>query len=890
MKRELLPLPIDELLPEILETLSSHNAAVLQAEPGAGKTTRIAPAILKSGLAQLANKSPGLIVLLQPRRVAARSAAARIAEEQSFTLGEEVGYQVRFEKRSSKNTRILVCTEGVFLRRMQDDPLLHDISVIIFDEFHERSLDSDLALALAKQVQSELAPDLRIIAMSATMDTDPVSAYLGSCPVIKVPGRTYPVAREYISLDKVNEPLERLASQGAREMLARVSGDILVFLPGLAEIRQSQYLLEDLALKEKNLELMTLYGDMPLEEQQLVLQKSKKRKIILATNVAETSITIDGVEAVVDTGMARKNILDSRLGLNRLELCRISKASAEQRSGRAGRTAPGVCLRLWPEKQQALLPDAELPEIARVELSQCLLQLYFWGEQNPRAFPWFEAPPEQALEQALLVLERLGALAGGKLTALGKQMASLPIQPRLARLIIEGIRLGDPERACLCAALLSERDPFIRARRTFDRDDLVVGVSRVAEHHSDSDLIDKIEALEDFAAGRQIRYAGVKLISAASKNVLRVKEQLLRISQDSGLTKQDGRLMKPVNSQLSTGDSMMMSPVAAKTREKQPGDEAILKALLAAFPDRVCRRREDKGRRALMVGGRGVKLADESALSSGEFFLALEISESGKSESLVKQASLIEKSWLEESGLQSHIDAYYDPKREKIIATCRLCYFDLCLEENIVPLPRDLDCAKVLVEAIKEHYKLEDLFDEDLKQYLARLRFLAKFMPELKIAELDEEKWQEILLEWACSATSMQELKEKALLPLIQNRLSREQIAAVEKEAPSHMAVPSGSRIKIDYLSSDTPVLAVRIQEIFGLKETPRLAASRAALLMHLLAPNYRPQQITSDLASFWKNSYGEVRKDLRSRYPKHSWPEDPLSAVAERRPQRKQT
>ncbi len=845
-------LPIDDVMPQILEHLLSAGMVVLKAEPGAGKTTRVPPAMLDAGLAELPNKRMGQIIVLQPRRVAARAAATRISEERGTEVGESIGYQVRYERRASRNTRILVCTEGIFLRQLQDDPFLENTAAVVFDEFHERSVDSDIALAMIRQVRETVRPDLRIVVMSATLDTAPVARYLGGCPTVECPGRSYPIDIEYLPFPPT-VPTERLASDGVKRMLARTAGHMLVFLPGVGEIRQTQALLESTAADEALL-LMPLFGDMPLEEQQRVLRPCPQRKIVLATNVAETSLTIGGVSVVVDTGLARVNRLDPQLGLNRLEVARISRASADQRAGRAGRTGAGICLRLWSEREQHMMRDFDIPEIARVELSQCLLQLLAWGEHNIAAFPWFESPPAAALERALQLLERLDVLEGGRLTDLGRRVARLPLQPRLARLLVEGEQFGQARRAALCAAMLAERDPFRRS-----------GASTKAEYHSDSDVLERMAAIEDFANTGLRDSAVGELLPGPAKQILRASEQLVRLTRERE-PNQAGTQHKAVT---------VHTPPAKLSSNS---DEPILRALLTAFPDRVCRRREPRGRRALMVGGRGVRLAEESGVGEAELFVAVELMDSGQSESLVRQASRVERSWLPQSHLTTTIDMSFDAARERVTATRRLRFCDLVLEEIPVSLPPEIDCGAVLAEAVAARFDLASLVDDDAKQYLARVQCLREWLPQLNLPEFGPDAWRELLPQWCAGCASVEELRSRSLISAIQSRLTAQQIAEVDREAPDRIVMPGGRRIKLDYETGKAPVLAVRIQELFGIRETPRIARSQVGVLLHLLAPNYRVQQITPDLASFWKNTYLDVRKQLKARYPKHSWPEDPLS------------
>ncbi len=848
-------LPIDDVLPEVISGLTSTDtgALVLIAAPGAGKTTRVPPAVLDAGLAELTNRTnqstQGQIVVLQPRRVAARAAATRISDERGTKVGEEIGYQVRHESKVSARTRIVVCTEGVFLRRLQKDPMLENTAVVIFDEFHERNLDSDLALALVRQVRNELRPDLKIIVMSATLDAEPVSRYLSNCPVVQSPGRAYPVNIEYLSFQPSAVNLEQTVSDGVKKMLAASDGHILAFLPGVGEIRKTQQLLEPIAERE-NLLLLPLYGDLPLEEQQRVLNQSAQRKVVLATNIAETSLTIDGITAVVDSGMARVNRLDTRLGLNRLGLERISQASADQRAGRAGRTASGDCLRLWTEREHKSMSAFNSPEIERVDLSECALQLLAWGEKDLQSFSWFEAPPPASLSRALELLDRLDALENGSLTELGRKMAQLPLQPRLARLLVEGATLGQLKDTALCAAMLSERDPLRRSSENTG-----------AKHKSESDVLDRVWALKEFAEhGHKHSFAGELMVNPA-KQILRAAEQLARL----------------------------LSDFSTSAVTEQQSDQSVMRAIMVAFSDRICKRREPGGKTAIMVGGRGVKLSNDSAVTDAELFVAVELIETGQSDATVRQASAIDKSWLPKSHLATSIDVSYDTIREKVVASKCTRFCDLVIEEKVAALPQDIDPGEILAKALSAaNVDVAALVDDNAKQYLARINCLRENMPELDLPEFSAEPWRDLLPLWCMGSASLAELKSHSFTSILQSQLSHEQLTAIEQEAPAQIPVPSGNQIKLHYEEGKAPVLAVRIQEIFGMTETPKVARSRQPVLMHLLAPNYRVQQITPDLASFWKNTYSEVKKDLKARYPKHSWPDNPLTAQAESRPKRK--
>ncbi len=488
---------------------------MLRAPTGAGKTTRVPPAVLDAGLAR-----GGSIVVLQPRRLTARACARRIAWERGVTLGDEVGYQVRFDRRIGPKTRIQVVTEGIFLRMLQDNPFLESVAAVVFDEFHERSLNSDLALAMIRRVQETVRPDLKVVIMSATLAAEPIARWLGGCPVVESQGRLHPVEICYLEDLRGRNAAER-AADAVKQVLDRTPGDVLVFLPGVGEIRQTARRLAALAAA-RNLAILPLYGDLPAEKQDEVLGPIGRRKVVLSTNVAETSLTIEGITAVVDTGLVRSLSFDPHVGMDRLQLAPISQASADQRAGRAGRTQPGVCLRLWPERTHRQRPAGDEPEIRRLDLAGPMLELRVRGESDLQAFPWFEAPPAASLQQAEALLKRLGALdAAGDVTPLGNAMARLPVSPRLARMLLEGHRLGQPEAVALAAALLSERDPFERGEDATPH-------NRPAAADSDSDVYDRVAALEDFdESGRMDSPVG-RIHRSTAQFLLHARDQLLR--------------------------------------------------------------------------------------------------------------------------------------------------------------------------------------------------------------------------------------------------------------------------------------------------------------------------------------------------------------------------
>lgn len=843
-------LPIDAVLPNVLDALRNSNSLVLQAPTGAGKTTRVPPALLDAGFSK-----QGQILLLEPRRLAARAAARRICFERGTTLGEEVGYQVRFDQRCTARTRIVAVTDGILIRRLQDDPFLESVSTILFDEFHERSLNVDLALAMARRVQQTVRPDLKLIVMSATLSAEPVARFLGNCPMITSEGRLHPVEIRY-QTQISTLPIVEQAAQAVVELLGKISGDILVFLPGVREIHQTAKLLSSAAAAE-NLAVLPLYGDLSPEQQDQVLGKCVQRKVVLATNVAETSVTIDGITGVVDTGQVRQLQFDAGLGLDRLVLTRISQASADQRAGRAGRTRPGVCLRLWLEREQRGLAAQTEPEIRRVDVAGPVLELLCWGEADVAAFPWFEAPRPEALSQALTLLKRLGAVDGSQPREIGRQMVGLPVHPRLARMLLEGRRLGVPDRAAWIAALLAERDPF-------ERGDFRAGM-RGAAHHSMSDLLDRVQALEEFQKHGRAETSLGRLNLGAARFLEQAQEQLSRLIGNSG-------------------------PTVKHTKSATFGnkDEAVLRSILAAFPDRVARRREPQGRKGVMVGGRGVRLMDSSPVLEPELFVCVD-TDAGQGETVVRLASGIERDWLAPDDLQTTVDVSFDTTTEKVVALRRTRYLDLVLEEAVTAPPAEVDVGALLADAASEHLeRVLPMDDAELHAFLARVRCLKEWLPQCDLPEFDEHALRSLLPVLCQRCRTFAELRKAPWLPALKASLSYPQQQFLDREAPSHTRVPSGSQITLQYEAGRAPVLAVRIQELFGLTETPRVASGKIAVVLHLLGPNYRPQQITDDLKSFWNNTYPEVRKELKRRYPKHSWPEDPWSATPERKPGRR--
>jgi ATP-dependent helicase HrpB len=840
------PLPIDSYMPEIVRQLGEAKSLVVVAEPGAGKTTRVPPAILRSGI--LTAGHPNLVIL-QPRRVAARAAAVRIAEENGWQIGGEVGYHIRFEKKIGRETRLRVLTERVLTRQMLDDPFLDGIGAVVLDEFHERSLNVDLAIAMLREIQQSVRHDLLIVVMSATLEAAPAASFLGNCPIVNVPGRTFGVEIEYHPHGSA--PIVARAADAVEEIVGRSEshGDVLVFLPGADEIRRVIGRLEPLAAR-LGLALLPLHGSLPPEQQILALRPSTRRKIILSTNIAETSLTIDGVRWVVDGGLARIPAFDPRRGLDRLELKRISKASATQRAGRAGRTAPGRCVRLWSAKEQASLDDFELPEIKRVDLCGAVLDLHSWGKPVAAAFGWFEPPPADALQSAERLLEMLGALRGATITSLGRKLNSLPLHPRIGRLLCAAAEAGCPDEGATLAALLSEKD-IRRPDYSLPRH------ARGPATQSDSDLLLRMDDLADaerhrFAA--HLRDRGID--TTAARQVVQIRNELQRMV----------RRLDP-------------API------QPPSRDTLLKLTLQAYPDRVCRRRRSDRSAAIMTGGSAVRLDPESVVGQDEFFLALDARDDPRSqnrEAMVRIASAIRLEWLMEMFPQfitRERTTLFDDERQRVVGRGIVRYRDLVLSEESDAAVDPREAGKTLAAALRPRAKQIFSDDERTANLLARVALLRRFMPEHPWPSFDDAELADALENLCEGKSSVAEITRIPLADTLAAKLQYPLDQLLRQHAPEALEVPSGSRIDLQYRPEQAPILAVRLQEVFGWRETPRIAAGRVPVLLHLLGPNFRPVQITDDLRSFWATTYFQVRKDLRVRYPKHSWPDDPITA-----------
>ncbi len=830
--------PIDPILPELKQALLQNPAMVLHAPPGAGKTTRV-PLELLAVL-------PGGIVMLEPRRIAATTAARWMARSLNEEVGATVGYTIRFDRKVSAATRIEVVTEGVLTRRIQSDPELKGVSLVIFDEFHERSIHADLALALCLDIRKSLRQDLKILVMSATLDCGPVAALLGNAPIVSSAGRAFPVEERF--RDPGLGPIAVTTAAAIRAALRETNGDILAFLPGAGEIRScAASLQQTLDLVEERLSLHPLYGDLPFEEQErAILPSEDRRKIVIATNIAETSLTIEGVHVVVDSGLTRRLSYDPATGMNRLVTVPLSRDSAEQRKGRAGRLGPGVCYRLYSRQELQSRPAFAPPEILICDLSPLALELAAWGVTSPSVLAWLDPPPTAAWNTAVRLLRDLGALdAQGSITALGRSMAGLPVHPRLGRLMMRAAELGSTRAGADLAAILSERD-LVRK-----------GPERSAK---EPDLSERLETLRSW---RRTRHAGGGANASALRIVDRTASQLLRLAGGPA----GGEGIDP---------------------------DLISRVLLAAFPDRVCRRREEGGNRYIMAMGRGVRLSPDSHLLNDRFIIAVTTDAGEGAEGFVHIAAPVTEELIrtELAGVIERSRAVgWNSGESRIVAAVQERLGTLPLSHKPF-VPSDEEAGPILCEAIRTTPGLI-VFSHEARQLQARAELMRRVFPEEGWPDLSPEhltaRPEEWLAPWLRELRTAQHLRAMNVVPALKALLNWEHKRQLEARAPLAITVPSGSRVAIDYTSGQ-PVLAVKLQELFGLADTPAIADGRVKLLLHLLSPARRPVQITQDLEGFWNTGYPLVKKDLKGRYPRHPWPDDPWNAVPTKRAKQRGT
>jgi ATP-dependent helicase HrpB len=834
-------LPIDAILPDLLSTIHSHPNTVLHAPPGAGKTTRVPLALLK-----IIPPEAGRIVMLEPRRIAAVSAARWMARTLGEEAGQTVGYSIRFESRVSPTTRVEVVTEGILTRRIQNDPLLEGVGMVIFDEFHERSIQADLGLALCLDVQRQVRPELKILVMSATLDVEPLARLMGDAAVVSSAGRSFPVEEVYLEERSPLRLPDRMAA-AIQRAVRETEGDLLAFLPGSGEIRSCASLLAGGGLPEKGISVHQLYGDLPFDEQQRAIQPGRQRKVVLATNIAETSLTIEGVRAVIDSGLSRRLRFDPASGTNRLVTVRESASSAEQRKGRAGRLGPGVCYRLFSRHTLSAMTPQTPPEILDTDLSPLLLELAAWGVHDPSTLAWLDPPPAAGLAVARHLLADLGGLdPQGRITSLGRAMIRLPLHPRLGRMLLRAQELGCPRLGCDLAALVSERDIFRTA-----------GTER-APRVGPSDILERLECLHAWRNGSS---GGQRADAAGLKAVERVGRQLERLAIPS-----------------IAGDSV--------TGE----DEATARLLLAAYPDRLARRRGDEEGRYLLASGRGARLSPRSVARHAEYIVAVDVDGGGQGEGTIHLASEVGQGLLRQecAGLiekRSEITWSEQEKRAMAVKEERI---GALLLSSAPYSPASEELCPVILDAVRaSRLELLDM-GEAVRRLQGRVSLLARALPEEGWPDLSDGNLLETLEEWLGprleGVRTARQLRALDVAALLHGLLDYRSRRLLDELAPTHLDVPSGSRIRLDYAAGDWPVLAVKLQELFGLADTPTIARGRVGVLLHLLSPAGRPIQVTRDLKGFWNGAYHEVKKELKGRYPKHPWPDDPWSARPTRR------
>ncbi|MEC0256080.1 ATP-dependent helicase HrpB [Paenibacillus lautus] len=828
-------LPIHRILPQLKMALSTGTHAVLIAEPGAGKTTQVPLAFLNESW--LEGKR---IIMLEPRRIAARSAASYMASSLGEAVGETIGYRVRMDSKIGQNTRIEVVTEGILTRMLQDDPELTGIGMIIFDEFHERNLQADTGLAFAMESQSVLREDLRLLVMSATLEAEPVARLLGDAPVIVSEGRAFPVSTHYVRSFSLDE-LHKGAANAILRALSEQQGDILVFLPGAREIRKTANELVRNGLSQ-DVVIRELYSALPAEKQDEAIRRDSngRRKIVLSTSIAESSITIEGIKTVVDSGYMRTEVFSPRTGLPQLITRRLSRASADQRRGRAGRVSAGVCYRLWSEEEHRHLPESTIPAIRESDLTPLALELAVWGTRDPEQLAWLDAPPRPALTQGQALLRQLSALDdSGSITQHGREMALLGLHPRLAHMLIRAQEIGEASLAIRIAVLLQERDIMSRG-----------------EAIRDQDLRSRVERLLLFERQGQ-RSAEQDMTSEAV---------LQRMKQE----------IRKLHTQLNVAYTIS-------------GNLNFCGLLLSfAYPERIAKNRGGSG--FLMRSGRGVKLVSVQPMSRAQYIVVAAVDDQG-ADGNIQLASEMDELWLDKyyyDEMEQRKEVVWDSASGSIRARQKLMLGALVIKEQAYSNPTGEEIALALLQGIRQEGLGLLQWSKPALQLRERLAFMFRHDPEGNWPDVSDEgllnQAEEWLLPYLEGLRNRNDIRRLAPGTLLEHMLSWEQKQQLQKEAPTHIRVPSGSLIPVNYSDPEQPFLAVRLQEMFGLQDTPRIAEGRVALTLHLLSPAQRPVQVTSDLSSFWRSGYFEVKKDLKGRYPKHYWPDDPMEATATHR------
>ena len=855
-------LPIYELEDRLIAVVKGQGRLIVQAPTGSGKSTQVPQMLLNHRLL-----GQGEVVVLQPRRLAARMLAKRVAEEVGTQLGDVVGYQIRLDSRVSKATRIRFVTEGILLRQMSFDPLLHGISAIVFDEFHERHLYGDISLARALQIQQSTRPDLKIIVMSATLDAAMLKNYLVPCEVLTSQGRTFPVQVEYLAktVDFEHDPVWVVATRECERIAALTKGDILVFMPGAHEINRTvQDVQGSHALR--GFVCYPLHGELPPEQQDRAVARYDTRKIIVSTNVAETSLTIDGVTVVVDCGLARVARYDPHRGINTLLIEKISVASSDQRAGRAGRTAPGICVRLWTEREHAQRPLQELPEVKRLDLAEVVLTLKAAGIDDIANFPWLEKPEPKALERAETLLEDLGAIAvaavydrrasadGGhrpplQITATGRKMLRFPMHPRYARMFLAAQDYSCVRSVALMAALTQGRNFLLRNvdKRTQEARDDLFG----EEHESDFFLLmrawryaDKANYNPDACRRLGIHVQGVRQVGP-------LFEQFLEIAAAEKLD----------------------------VAEKRIDGVAVRKCVLVGFSDHLARRLDQGTLRCELVHKRKGVLARESCIDQAPLLVATEITEiesRGEVNTLLNLCTAIEEPWLKELFPEDFTDAggvTYDVTARRVMARKERRFRDLVLEsKQTAEEPADGEAAVLLAKEVMAGNIMLTEWNEAVEQWIVRVNCLAKWWPELEVNPITEADRATLIEQICYGSHGARELKDKPVMPVLRDWLLAEQLAVLDDYLPERLVMANGRKARLTYTKDGPPVLSARIQELYGVNSTFSLGHGRVPVKIEVLAPNQRPIQVTDDLSNFWREQYPKIKTELSRRYPRHEW------------------
>ena len=857
-------LPIYEIENAIVDGLRAQGRLIVQAPTGSGKSTQLPQILWKHGLL-----ASGQVVVLQPRRLATRLLAKRVAEEMETPLGGVVGYQIRLENRVSERTLIRFVTEGILLRQMSFDPDLRGIAVLVFDEFHERHLYGDISLARALQIQQSRRPDLKIVVMSATLDTSALDRYLAPCQVVLSQGRTFPVAVEYLAktADFERDPVWEVAARACADAAQRSTGDMLVFMPGSYEISRTLQAIQGLR-ELREFIAFPLHGELSPEQQDNAVARYQKRKIIVSTNVAETSLTIEGVTAVIDSGLARIARFDANRGINTLLVEKISAASADQRAGRAGRTAPGICVRLWTEREHAQRPRQELPEIKRLDLTEVVLTLKASGVDDIASFPWLEKPDAKGLDRAETLLTDLGALARtvdssrldrpnndrvatpSTITEVGRKMMRFPVHPRYARMLLEADVRGCVRSIALMAALTQGRNFLLRGvpRDVEDAREDQLG----EEHESDFFLLMRAWRFADQAnyAVDACRRLGIH--AQGARQVGPLFEQFIEIASKEGLD----------------------------TSERRVDGDDVRKCVLAGFSDQLAKRLDSGTLRCELVHTRRGLLARESTIQKAALLVAAEVSEiegrGGEVNVLLTLATAVEEPWLKELFPSDYVETkgvVYDESAKRVIARRERRFRDLVLEAKAsteeVPLT---EAAALLTQQVLAGKLKLEAWDEAVEQWIIRVNRLAEWFPELEVNVLTDADRATLIEQICYGETSYKAIRDKPVMPILRDWLTAEQLAVLDDYLPEKLVMANGRRSRLSYAKEGSPVLSARIQELFGVEGRFTLGHGRVPVKIEVLAPNQRPLQVTDDLTAFWRDMYPKIKTELSRRYPRHEW------------------